>query len=211
MEIFATLFSSFIALGAVGMGVIAVSLGAILVSSFLEKGAFAFLGIIGLAFGLIFFADAKPFEFFAAHPLSVAIALASYFGAGVFWSLAKFRLYTGELKNKFSEFKQTYLDGLGAKSIDALDPAQLDDFRQHAQSVMQNAARHGFYPVRPQQHKATIMFWMAYWPVSLIAYLLNDPIKNLLDALYRRFSGLFNRIAQAQAGEYLADMGPTAK
>lgn len=211
MELLSTLSASFIALGAVGMGVIAVSVAAILVSSFFEKGTLTFLGVVGLVFGLIEFANANPFEFIVAHPFSIAIGFAAYVGFGVLWSLVKFRFYTGELKNTFSQFKQAHLDTLGAKSLDALDPAELDDFRRRAQQAMHNAARYGSYPVRPQEHKATIMFWMAYWPLSLLAYLLNDPIKQLLDALYRLFSGLFNRIARDQADEYVADMGSQGK
>jgi hypothetical protein len=210
-EIFGTLLASFTALGMVGMAVIGVSIAAILVSSFMEKGAYAFLGLIGLGFGMVYYAHANPLSFVMDHPLYVAAFVAGYLAVGVFWSLAKFRLYTGELKNKFSDFKQSFLSERQVSTIEALDPTQLDEFRTSAQRAMSRAARYGTYPVLPQQHKATILFWMAYWPVSVVAYLLNDPIKKLLNMLYRVFSGRFTRIAQEQAREYLADMGAAAK
>lgn len=200
-------FGAFMGLGMLGMAVVGASLAIAIVCAYMEKGTGAFLSLAALTLGLYAFGGVDPLGAAIAHPwLSIAL-VAGYFAAGSFWSLFKFRLYAGRMKGVFAELKSSWLESEGAASIEALDPAKLAKFRKFSSERMNSLAKGQCYPLQPSRMKADILFWMGWWPVSILAYLLDDPIKRLLEAIYRMFSGLYAKIAREQAAEYLADMG----
>lgn len=207
MEFLAASFSAFAALGILGAGAILLALAVILFGAFFEKGFVAFLGLAALAGASVFFGGAHPWDFACAHPLLLGGGFLAYFVIGAFWSVAKFRLYTGGLKFKFRDFTAAHLAHKGLASIDQLDPAALDDYRKRAALHMASITRSHIYPAMPSDHKADILFWMGWWPTSMIAYALDEPIKRLLEALYRAFSGVYVKIAKEQSAEFTAAMG----
>lgn len=44
------------------------------------------------------------------------------------------------------------------------------------------------------ENKGTIILWMSYWPISLIATLLNDPLRKLITEIFDYFSGTYQKI-----------------
>ena len=42
--------------------------------------------------------------------------------------------------------------------------------------------------------KSIIVSWIAYWPVSLAATLLNDPFRRFFEAIYESVSGYYEKI-----------------
>jgi len=50
-------------------------------------------------------------------------------------------------------------------------------------------------PLSARDNKGRILFWMAWWPVSMAATFLDDPLRRLGLFLYRRLSGLFQKIS----------------
>ena len=206
MEWLANIFGAYVALGKLGMAVAGLGLIGMVVCAFLERGWEACLGLAALVFGVSFFGGGHPFAALADHAALAAAAVIGYFVAGSFWSVAKFRLYAGSLKNKFRDFKKNNLAKAGSASVEALDPAALEEFRKQAAAYMAIQAPHG-YPVKTHELKATILFWMGWWPLSVVGYILDEPIKRLMETLYRMFSGVYAKIAADQSKEYVADMG----
>ena len=51
--------------------------------------------------------------------------------------------------------------------------------------------------------KSVITSWIAYWPVSLIATLLNDPFRKFFEWVYDRLSGFYDRITSHYKKELL--------
>jgi hypothetical protein len=207
MDVIGNMFDGYVALGAVGMAVVGVGFLAMLAFAFAERGWQAFLGLAALVGGAAVFGGSHPWSTVVDHPWLSAMGFFGYFAIGSFWSVAKFRLYTGSLKHKFKEFKAQWLEKAEAQGLPSLTPADLDEFRANAKSHMRLLSRHGDYPVKPQEHKAVILFWMGWWPVSMLAYVLDEPIKRVMDALYRMFAGVYAKIAHDQSKEFLADMG----
>lgn len=207
MEWFAGLFAAYVGMGLVGMALVGVGLFAAIVFSFMEKGPFAFLGLVAAGVGLNVFGGVDAIGAVVNHPLLAVGAFLGYFAVGAAWSVARFFLYTNGLKAKFAQFKSEWLSRKGASSVESLDPAELARFREEAKNFMRAQSRYGSFPVEASQHKAVIMFWMGWWPVSMVGYVLDEPIKRLMNAIYARFSGVYAKIARAQAAEFLADMG----
>lgn len=52
-------------------------------------------------------------------------------------------------------------------------------------------------------NKAKIVSWIAYWPLSLIGTLLNDPFRRFFEWIYELVSGVYDKITQAQKNKYI--------
>jgi hypothetical protein len=46
-------------------------------------------------------------------------------------------------------------------------------------------------------HKSTITQWIAFWPVSFVWTMINDPLRNLVNYIFGRIKGVFQRIADS--------------
>jgi hypothetical protein len=206
-DVFTATFGAFMSMGFLGMAAVGGALAIAIVSAFMEKGAVSFLALAALAGGLYQFGGFDPLAAASAHPWITAGSIAGYFVVGAVWSLTKFRLYAGRLKGIFAAHKAVWLLEAGVASIEALDPAELARFRSASRERMNSAAKGYAYPLQPSRMKSDILFWMGWWPVSILAYLLDDPFKRLLEAIYNAFSGIYTKIARDQAAEFLADMG----
>jgi hypothetical protein len=200
-------FGAYMGLGMLGMAVVGVALALAIFFAFIEKGIGAFAALAALAAALFYFGGADILGSARAHPALSAALVAGYFAFGAIWSLFKFRIYAGSLKNIFSEHKASWLRREGSASLEALDPAKLAMFRKDSTELMYRASKTRSYPLQPSRMKSDILFWMGWWPVSILAYLLDDPIKRLLEGIYKIFSGIYAKIAKDQAAEYLSDMG----
>lgn len=44
-------------------------------------------------------------------------------------------------------------------------------------------------------YKSTIIFWTAYWPISVIRYVLGSLLEDLFTFVWKRFSSLYQRVA----------------
>lgn len=53
------------------------------------------------------------------------------------------------------------------------------------------------------EHKAKIVSWISYWPLSLIGTLLNDPFRRFFEWIYESVSGVYDKITQAQKSKYI--------
>lgn len=51
------------------------------------------------------------------------------------------------------------------------------------------------FPPHPTRYKSKIMFWLCYWPFSLVVTLINDPIRKLFRMVYRNITRLLTGIS----------------
>lgn len=207
LEALSPLWIPFAALGFLGMAIVGACALAAIAFSFAEKGWAAFLFLAAALAAVAFFSGANPFAAVAAHPFAAIGWALAYLAAGSAWSIGRFWLYASGLKLAFRDLRDQWLSKNSAASLSELTPEQTEAFREHARHSMAILARYGRFPVSPSEHKAEILFWMGWWPVSMLAYALDEPIRRLLDALYRTFSGVYARIAARESSEYLEAMG----
>lgn len=53
------------------------------------------------------------------------------------------------------------------------------------------------------EHKAKIVSWISYWPLSLIGTLLNDPFRRFFEWIYESVSGVYDKITQRLKSKYI--------
>ena len=102
---------------------------------------------------------------------TVAKYAAIYFLVGLFWAIAKFYF-------KCKRTREYLLTKKAAgEKIDNWDIPSFDSY------------------------KAKIIGWASYWPLSMIAFILDDPIRRLITAMWNMFSGIFRQIYDNAFGD----------
>lgn len=147
-----------------------------------DNGAGATVTLIVFAFVQQLFGDFKVFNYVKENPLHTAKWVALYFVAGTLWSIAKWWFYVRTQREDYDEKKRRYLD---RNDVDG--------------DVIPSSLKRGwadFAPEKPSaaNNKEKILRWMSFWPWSALWTLINDPIKKLFKAIYKRLQNLYQRI-----------------
>lgn len=153
------------------------------------------------------------------------IATTLYFSAGyvilgLIWSFIKwnqkvakiFKLFT-RLKNKFiaenGEIVERTKDNIGTrqafyntlgykfKYADGSSTISSFDESKSIEEVIEKITPIGI------EHKAKIVSWISYWPLSLIGTLLNDPFRRFFEWIYESVSGVYDKITQRLKSKYI--------
>lgn len=191
-----------ITVGSVFFWVLAV-IELILLTWFVEEewaGA-AFFSVLIFIVAIHLFGDASLPGYVKANYQTFFTWALIYLGAGIAWSLAKFYFYTSKLKRKIEEFKPGYkrlvADFNEAKDMgrDPRPPRSWEDYVKDKLSYEdQKSLQFGNYSSR-------IIFWLAYWPVSMFWTILNDPIRRMATWVYETILiGIYRKIHQATVG-----------
>lgn len=132
--------------------------------------------------------------FIKEHYLYCLEGLGVYLVAGVVWSFAKWFLFLMKFRGKFQDKKEGFL------REKALPPGS----NVPEQHLKQFQTELGFYNVNgyslnkvPQasESKSKIVAWMAFWPCSMIGFVLNDPVRRLFNAIFAYFKGSYQKMA----------------
>lgn len=146
-----------------------------------------------------------------ANPLSIAMAVGAYVLVGAVWSVVKWWLYALRLGDSFREFKSDFLAARSVSDVAALTPDDAEEFREAARRRMKSLTKdQASYPLRVGEHKAVLLMWSAYWPVSVCVTILDEPVRRAFTWAYRRLNKVYESIAVNSSAEYrdLVDQKP---
>lgn len=136
----------------------------------------AFCGALLIVFALgvltkVFGADVPAY---LPHDLlGWAMLVGAYLPIGVLWSLFKFYVTYKERIRELGAGKSTFKPGV-------VDPTWNDYVDREAPKA--------------SEMKAAIISWIAYWPISILIYVLADLLSDLLQSIYEYFSGVYERM-----------------
>lgn len=60
--------------------------------------------------------------------------------------------------------------------------------------------RHGITKPVESEHASRLIAWIAYWPPSMLVWLLSDPMRRLAKRIYQAMSGLYRRVGNVGWG-----------
>ncbi len=176
----------FFALGAIGFW-LAIAVFSLAIIFFLESedtGIGAFLMFPLFASYLVFIAKVN---IFALNPITLLTYFLGYLGLGVVWGFIKWISYSFQMKDKFLEFKQSYVEYVRAdKTVITAE----QEFSLFNYSCRQDTAA-----PQASNNKSKIIRWMTYWPWSAVWTIINDPVKRFFVFVYNRVGGLFDKIS----------------
>lgn len=135
----------------------------------------------------------------------IALYVAVYFTMGVIWSVVKWYFAVARRVENYEEWKEEFLRYNGIKNISDLTGVLREQF-------IRDASIRGFTRT-PQvsEHKATILMWMSYWPISAPATLLNDPVRKMFRMAYRNIAAQLQNMSDRMFRTVTNDMADLKK
>lgn len=169
--------------------------------------------LIGLALLLWLFGDFNIFAWIYANPLPLLQYVAGYFVVGGLWSVIRFKLLCTDARDLLEETKQEFKE---QHEITGGIPTNMrEKWRKFAGSRTWPGNRWSTSMInsiedvipKPRENKATIMYWIGYWPLSVIWFFLHDVIERVVRACYRRLTKMFEAIARSTFAGVEDDFG----
>lgn len=146
-------------------------------------------------------------NFISTDIVSTILFILGYLACGVIWSFLKWNVFVKTVYRKFNEVKASF------KSLDT--PEQLNTFCEHLRhndiSVYSYEAKtleEIVERIMPKglKNKGSIIAWISYWPLSLIATLLNNPFRRLFEYTFNLVSGLYDKIGSSHKANALKNL-----
>lgn len=145
-------------------------------------------------------------DFVSSNPMPTIYFALTYIGAGLVWSLIKWRVYIKSKSDRFNQIKKEFINKHGDIKNN------WDDWIKYLNNKISGTyAYNGDAPetvvskVIPQaiDKKTLIVSWISYWPMSLSATLLNNPFRRFFEWIYSIFSGLYDKISKSAAADMM--------
>jgi len=163
-------------------GLTGVFLIALIWGSLRESGVFLFFDLLVYASLLQIAFGAPILKSIVDHPIKALLYFVGYFAVGTVWSFFKWYMkvkkYVKEHNAEKQEFHQTYRQSVGKQPV------------EHAWKDYMHKPR------KPQakEEKATISYWIGYWPISAVVFFFEDFFTKIIETITDMFQGIYTRI-----------------
>ena len=123
---------------------------------------------------LLSFVNKGPINSFVhnVHFSNLLIIAAAYIVIGICWSFVKWYSFLLKKKDKFFQLQEEDVKWGRTPRVFKKEDIPL-----------------------AKDYKSKIILWMSYWPWSALWTLLNDPVRKLFNAIYRKISIMYQRIS----------------
>jgi hypothetical protein len=199
--------------------------GFFLVNLFHEKvlGATTSLIIYGLI--ITFFGNFNIFDWAWDNPGLMAQWAGTYLVVGILWSILRWYLFNTKIKWAYNEIRADF-----KKKHNITSTTIPNEYRSKWQTYL-NSHHDSWERVtryydwrkpytieklddiipKSRDYRRPIICWMAYWPLSLVFFLLHDFISGLFERLYQILSNVYGMISTAVFGKMVDDLKPDDK
>lgn len=143
------------------------------------------------------------------NPVDTIVFTVGYILSGIIWSIIKWKSYISDSARYFESLKTEFIAKYG--DIGSNWIKWIDFLNSHSEKLTKS---YGSFKVEHEpsdiikkitinanDKKSVIVSWIAYWPMSIGATLLNDPVRRLMSYIYDRISGLFQRMSDNSANK----------
>jgi hypothetical protein len=146
-------------------------------------------------------------DFISSDILTTTLFILGYLVCGVVWSFLKWNELVKAVYSKFNEVRVNH------ESLDTLNKMTdfCNDLRSNGISVYlskNTTIENIIENIMPKglENKSSIIAWISYWPLSLIATLLNNPFRRLFEYTYSLVSGLYDKIGSSHKANALKNL-----
>ncbi len=184
--------------------------------------------------------DFNSFRWIYDNPVELLKYAGGYVALGVIWSLIKFKLICIDIKDAYVEIKSNFFQLHNIDAVPPNHPKE-QEFVHRGQAREDNKeslhdkwiyalneqtwpgpndytwrsrrkiyATHDVIPLA-SEYKDYIMCWGAYWPVSLLWFVLHDFVERTFRAIYEQISHWYQNIANATFASLKDDFKKDAK
>lgn len=130
------------------------------------------------------------------HAVSFLEGAVAYVVLGVVWSFLRWFLLNLAFRFEFKQAKENFIARLNLPKGSNVPEDQMNAFKSEL-----GYKKVSGYPLSTKplasKSKSRIVGWGAFWPCSVIGYVLNDPVRRLFNALFELLKGSYQRITDA--------------
>lgn len=176
-----------------------------------EKGKFA--TFVTIVFGVMIAAKFPLLVDFISSPLNIVLVVGLYGMVGVLWSRYKWSNFLTKKVTLFVGMREAFLK-LNDLPMDYLktnpeDTDTLSKFVDYINQRITYSARlttkiaslrelHNVMAPQTSSNKGSIVMWIAYWPISVIWFIVADLVTELAETIYKAVGGHFQKMSDAK-------------
>ena len=134
-----------------------------------------------------FLTPLNPVGWVWANPLYALGILVGWFALGGIWTIFRWKLYVRENRTKIQEAYARYSAGRKNPNVAATGVLQTNDVSAFKRSSDN--------PIRVDNHKALLVLWLNYWPVSAFWWAFHAPIKYGFKFVYANIVRILHKIS----------------
>jgi len=151
------------------------------------------------------------------NPGDTLMFIGGYIVAGIIWALIKWKSYISESARNFKAVKEDFISkykDIGSnwalwietlnKNKSKFKVGKWDYVSFHTTDEPEDVVKS--LTINANNKKSLIVSWIAYWPMSIAATLLNDPIRRFMSFIYDRISGIFQRMSNSSTKDFAVGM-----
>lgn len=162
-----------------------------------ERYGWATLMLIATAAATQFFHVLDLLGWVRSHTVEFIIYTSVYVVVGVIWSFIKWFSFLMSFRDRFRQQKRAFLATKGTINSESVSSEQMVEFKQWMDVNYVDYDLRSMERPKASKNKSRITGWMAFWPLSLIGTLINDPIRRLFDWMFKSFRAAYEKMADA--------------
>jgi hypothetical protein len=156
----------------------------------MECFVWATLSVIVLMAAVGLINHIQVFPYIKLHGFYCLECVVVYIILGIVWSFARWFLFLLKFKNKFRSLKEAYISKNLPEGTNFVPADKMEDFKYYLR-----------YPLSTIptafNSKNKIIGWMAFWPCSVIGYIVNDPFRRLFNTIFTALKNSYQKIADS--------------
>jgi hypothetical protein len=182
-------------------GALAIPTILLLLFAFNEKGTPSTIIVVLTIAAIVSCSDFPTREFIHALTVGHIIKYAGgYVLLGLIYMSLKWIYTAYELKVKYVDYKEAWLERIGLKS---LPETHTDEFANFKRALLgATGINIADLPPKIRRHKARLVFWACYWPFSFVSTMLGNPLKHLVNFILSLLSKPLNYVSSSLFSEF---------
>lgn len=165
-------------------------------------------GLFSLGIGiLIWHYRTEIWDWISSNPWDTVMFVGIYILGGLLWSLIKWKSYISKSARQFTEVRDNFIKEVGpigshwSDWINTLNRSKFTgientyensfEFSNEPEDIVRKLT------INPAEKRSIIISWISYFPMSVAATFLNDPIRRFFSWVYEKFSGVYRRMSKS--------------
>jgi len=162
-----------------------------------ETGIGATVSVVASALCLWWLAEVPIFSYIRENPLQLLSYMGVYALVGTIWATGKWVLHLYDRRTEVRGWKRDFMDKNNIKDFKKMTADQKKEWKNgYAGDKSAPLAR---------RHKSKLLFWMSYWPASMLWTALDDFVTRFFKAIYNLITDRLQSISDKMFAEFKVD------
>ena len=136
-------------------------------------------------------------EWVTTHSKAIVVIVLVYFAFMPVWMFVKWIFYAMKMKQALIDFRETQ------NEIVKPPPESFvaNESSRSKETLEENWKRTHLYPPKVSEHKSNLMTWGIYWPFSLLATLVDEPVRRFFNTVFNAMKGVLQKASDKITAE----------